>query len=98
MASERTALAWGRTCLSLAVVAAAVMGVSLRHDLVALAVTVGPLMIAATLALIWRAHASYERRRTEQRWAADPLAILVVAAVTIAGAVVAAVAGVLAAV
>jgi hypothetical protein len=98
MASERTVLAWGRTCLELGVVAAAVMGVGLRHGLVVLAVTVGPLMIAATLAVIWHARASYEHRRAHEGWAADPVAITAVAAVTILGALAAAVAGVLAAV
>ncbi len=98
MASERTALAWARTGLSLFVMAAAIMAVGLRHGLVALAATAGPLVVVASAAVVWRAHRAYDRRRDEERCSADPVAPLVVAALTVFGAVVAAIAGVLAAV
>lgn len=98
MASERTALAWARTGLSLLVVAAAVMAAGVRHHLVPLVVAGGPLLIAGTLALLWHTRRAYERRLAEQRWAADPTAALAVVAITLLGVLVAALAGVLSAV
>jgi uncharacterized membrane protein YidH (DUF202 family) len=96
MASERTALAWGRTGLSLLVVAAGVMGVAIRHHVLVLGLASGPLLIALTVVLLWHSRRAYEERLATWAWPPDPVAIVAVAAMTIVGAVVAAIAGIIA--